>query len=195
MSPAYAEPQPSDRFQFAVFAFDDAPVMPFSDGMAAAEVVSDELVAAFQKHIDAGVSDGGIGKTLFSYGDESEGVCLLYAWFKPNFVIPRHKHGQDCLYFVVSGEAILGSRTMRAGDGFYVPKDTPYAYVAGPRGVEVLEYRTCIPSQQTGEFLETRPDRWEKFVGVVVENRDAWRAETVPPSQRQRVDDDAGSAV
>ena len=36
----------------------------------------------------------------------------------------------------------MGSQVLEAGDGFFVPSDAPYAYEAGPDGVEVLEFRS-----------------------------------------------------
>ena len=42
---------------------------------------------------------------------------------------------------MVAGEIILGKRRLGPGSGFFVPNGHPYKYVAGPIGVEVLEFR------------------------------------------------------
>jgi hypothetical protein len=70
-------------------------------------------------------------------------MSLVHAWFGPNFQLFRHSHPRygDCLYYIVAGEIIMGSRTLKAGDGFFVPNGAPYKYSAGPNGVEVLEFR------------------------------------------------------
>ena len=68
-------------------------------------------------------------------------MSLVHAWFGPGYRLPRHTHSADCLYYVISGSAVLGNHTLRAGDGFFVPANAPYQYDAGPEGVEVLEIR------------------------------------------------------
>jgi quercetin dioxygenase-like cupin family protein len=75
-------------------------------------------------------------------GDGDDGFSLVKAWFGPHFVLPRHSHDADCLYYVVEGSLVMGSRTVSAGNGFFVPAGAPYAYEAGPDGVVVLEFRT-----------------------------------------------------
>ncbi len=72
---------------------------------------------------------------------EDGGFSLMYAYFKPNYPLLRHKHEHDCLYVLISGEATMGSQTLKAGDSVFVPAFAPYGYTAGPEGVEVLEVR------------------------------------------------------
>jgi hypothetical protein len=100
-------------------------------------------------------------------------------------VIPRHIHGEDCLYFVISGHAVMGSKRLGAGDGFFVPAHTSYAYRAGEEGVEVLEFRHAAVGINT-TILDTAPVPWELFLDTVRTNKEAWRAEEVPPAQRGR---------
>ena len=87
------------------------------------------------------VAEGQVVKVLFRQPEDEGGFSLVYAWFKPHFMLPRHSHSADCLYYVLSGNATLGSQELAAGDGFFVPAGAPYQYTAGPEGVEVLEYR------------------------------------------------------
>jgi len=69
------------------------------------------------------------------------GLSLVVADFGPGYLLPRHSHSSDCAYYVLAGQAIMGKRVLEAGDGFFVPKNCPYAYRAGPEGVKVLEVR------------------------------------------------------
>ena len=79
---------------------------------------------------------------LFSQSGPN-GMSLVHVWFGPNLPLFRHSHPKygDCLYYVVAGEIILGKRRLGPGSGFFVPNGHPYKYVAGPIGVEVLEFR------------------------------------------------------
>jgi hypothetical protein len=181
-----AEFDVSDSSKFAIFEYDKAPTTLSSTALPIMEATSPAVGAAFRAMIDAGLDDGGYGKLLFNYGDEENGQCLLYSWFKPGFVVPRHTHGQDCLYFIVSGSVVLGSRTLRAGDGFYVPADKPYAFHAGPDGVEIVEFRRMLLQQTTATFLDTSEATWRRALEVVEHNHDAWVKEDVAPSQRAR---------
>lgn len=114
---------------------------------------------------------GGHDAVLFR-GDGENGFSLVKAWFGPHYVLPRHTHDGDCLYFVLEGSLIMGSQTLEAGDGFFVPSDAPYAYEAGPEGVIVLEFRTRtsfgmnIPGGQV--------DRLRRMAAVADEHADDW---------------------
>jgi mannose-6-phosphate isomerase-like protein (cupin superfamily) len=80
-------------------------------------------------------------KCLVEQSDDEGGFSLLHVWFKSNAPVIRHHHNDDCMYYVISGEAVMGSQTLRAGDSFFVPGLVDYQYRAGPEGVEVLEIR------------------------------------------------------
>jgi quercetin dioxygenase-like cupin family protein len=69
------------------------------------------------------------------------GFSLVTVEFGPGYLLPRHSHNSDCLYYIVEGELVMGNRTLGAGDGFFLPADQPYAYRAGPQGVKLLEFR------------------------------------------------------
>lgn len=176
----------SDRSHFAIFRFAEGFSAPMSSGLPIADASSPEIGAAFRRLIDAGLDDGGTGKVLFSFGDDEEGFCLMYLWLKPHMVIPRHIHGQDCLYLIISGEAILGSQRLAAGDGFYVPAETPYSYHAGEEGVEVLEFRHVPATGINGIFLDSKSGPWDRFLEVVKTNRDTWRGQEIAPIVRNQ---------
>jgi quercetin dioxygenase-like cupin family protein len=69
------------------------------------------------------------------------GFSLVTVEFGPGFLLPRHSHSSDCLYYIIDGQIEMGSRVLGAGDGFFLPADQPYAYRAGPQGVKLLEFR------------------------------------------------------
>jgi hypothetical protein len=112
-------------------------------------------------------------KVLFRPKEEG-GPSLVSGWFAPNFPLPRHSHSADCLYYVVSGQAILGSRVVDAGSGFYVPKDAPYSYRAGPEGVEILEFRNARSFDM--KIADRSVDSWRSMVAIAMENSELWRA-------------------
>lgn len=69
------------------------------------------------------------------------GFSLVTVEFDPGFLLPRHSHSSDCLYYIVEGEIVMGTRVLGPGDGFFVPAEQPYAYRVGPEGVKLLEFR------------------------------------------------------
>ena len=69
------------------------------------------------------------------------GFSLVTVDFGPGFLLPRHSHSSDCLYYIVAGQLVMGKRELGPGDGFFLPADQPYAYRAGPEGVKLLEFR------------------------------------------------------
>jgi mannose-6-phosphate isomerase-like protein (cupin superfamily) len=115
------------------------------------------------------------------YGDpespDDGGMSLVLARFGANFHLPRHSHSVDCLYYVVSGELRMGNRVVKAGGGFFAPADAPYGYVAGPDGVDVLEFRarSAYDSQ-----IHESPAGWTRILEAVRANREAWAEELAP---------------
>jgi quercetin dioxygenase-like cupin family protein len=69
------------------------------------------------------------------------GFSLVSIDFAPGFLLPRHSHSSDCLYYIVEGQIVMGKRELGPGDGFFLPAEQPYAYHAGPEGVKLLEFR------------------------------------------------------
>jgi len=134
--------------------------------------VDDAARAALPEFTAAG---GTFGMVLFGDPENPSdgGMSLVQTWFAPNFVLPRHSHSTDCLYYVVAGEVRLGSQTLSVGDGFYVSADSPYRYTAGPEGAEVLEFRTV--SAFDSRVRETSAG-WERILEAVRANRDDWEA-------------------
>jgi hypothetical protein len=120
---------------------------------------------------------GQLVKVLFQQDadeDGEEGMSLVWSWFGPGFTLPRHSHSADCLYYVVAGEARLGNRVVPAGSGFFVPDGAPYAYTAGPEGIQILEFRGV--SHFDMKITESLP-RWDKIVEGAQANQERWAEE------------------
>ena len=47
-----------------------------------------------------------------------EGFSLVSLDFPPGAMLPRHSHSADCLYYIVSGGIVMGTRELGPGDGF-----------------------------------------------------------------------------
>jgi quercetin dioxygenase-like cupin family protein len=124
--------------------------------------------------------DAAIGSQLKVLARDPSGFSLLHVWFKANYPLPRHSHNTDCMYYVISGAAVMGNQTLRAGDSFFVPGDAPYQYVAGPDGVEVLEVR------YGAEYFDSKvfggADRMQTLAAAVDANREQWEAADVSPT-------------
>ena len=104
---------------------------------------------------------------------EEGGFSLVYLFFKPNFPLFRHRHENDCLYVLLSGSARMGNQVLRAGDSFFVPALAPYAYTAGPQGVEVLEIRHNA-ERFTVMFADNPPSRLEEAKAAIENNAESW---------------------
>jgi quercetin dioxygenase-like cupin family protein len=114
---------------------------------------------------------GGHDAVVFK-GEGMEGFSLVRAWFGPHYVLPRHTHDSDCLYYVVDGSLVMGAQTLVAGDGFFVPAGAPYAYEAGAEGVTVLEFRTRTTFDM--RILGGQVDRLRRADAVAREHGEAW---------------------
>ncbi|HVM66809.1 MAG TPA: hypothetical protein VMU14_18215 [Acidimicrobiales bacterium] len=155
----------------------EAPNLEATDFMSPPQM-SPEARAGLSESTRAGIMDGGVVKVL---ARDEDGFSLVHVWFKPNYPLPRHSHDADCMYYVISGSAVMGNQVLRPGDAFFVPADAPYQYDAGPDGVEVLEVR-----HGTGRFDMKIPDasaeRWRAMADAVEANRERWAGEPVSPT-------------
>jgi quercetin dioxygenase-like cupin family protein len=134
-----------------------------------------ELDPAVYTTLDLTPLAAGSRVTVLFRGDGPDGFSLVHARFGPGYRLPRHSHSADCLYFVVSGEAVMGRRVVKAGDGFFVKADQPYAYQAGPDGVEVLEFRGATAFDM--QIFDQTVERWEPIVAAALANQARWHAE------------------
>jgi len=103
-------------------------------------------------------------------------MSLVHAWFGPGYRLPRHSHSADCLYYVVAGEAHMGKRVIKAGDGFFVEADQPYTYTAGPEGIEILEFRAAAAFDM--QIFDQTVAKWQPIIDAATANRDQWLTAT-----------------
>jgi hypothetical protein len=152
-----------------------------ADGVAYSETACMDLAGltpvildGIQRAAEAGADDANVVKLLFSM----PGLSLTYAWFKSGFPLPLHSHNCDCLYYIVAGSLLLGNDELGPGDGFFVGDGVPYTYRPGPRGVEVLEFRTA--DHFDIRFLGKTTAFWNKTVKVLEDRRADWADEQPP---------------
>ena len=134
--------------------------------------------AAFGSVLSEGRERGTVVRVL---SKAPSGLSLVYAWFKSLYPLPPHSHDADCMYYVVSGELTMGSETLRAGDGLYVPANTFYSFTAGPEGVEILEFRAADAFDTV--VRSGTEAAWARAASVVQERLPLWKSEAAP-SQR-----------
>lgn len=130
-------------------------------------------MASLMQH---GMMEGGQVKLLYS----RPGMSLTYCWFKSGYPLPRHSHSADCLYFIVSGSLKIGTEELGAGDGFFLGTDVPYAYVPGPNGVEVMEFRTS--DKFDFRSLANSKAYWDKMLSNLLAAKEKWPEEAAAPS-------------
>jgi hypothetical protein len=70
---------------------------------------------------------------------------------------------------------------LRQGDGFFIPAGAPYAYDAGPDGVELLEIRHNV-EQFDLQLLESSTTKWTAMADTIASHRDAWAADAISPT-------------
>jgi quercetin dioxygenase-like cupin family protein len=138
--------------EFAIF--DGGPAIPLR------EMFTEVVFAPTADPGFAAVRGNGLRSLVpFCHAGE-QGFSIVRVYLAPNYILPAHTHDVDCLYYVLTGEVLLGKRSIRAGGGFFVPAGKAYGYAAGPEGSEVLELRHATRF----DFRETErsPARWAK---------------------------------
>jgi len=150
----------------------DAVPMAESGAMSAPHFDADDMQALAADGPRPKTVAMGIEDKLVFQGEGPEGSSLVRAWLGPHYVLPRHSHSGDCLYYIVEGSITMGAQTLMAGDGFFVPSNAPYAYEAGAYGAVVLEFRTqtSFDMQIPGGQLE----RWRRMATVAEEHGEHW---------------------
>jgi quercetin dioxygenase-like cupin family protein len=131
-----------------------------------------EIDPAVGEAVDLRLLNAGQHVTVLFKGEGPDGFSLVHARFEPGYRLPRHSHSADCLYYVVSGEAHMGSRVLKPGDGFFILAEAPYAYTAGPDGVEVLEFRhaTTFDIKIRDKTLE----HWKPVIDAIKAHGETW---------------------
>jgi quercetin dioxygenase-like cupin family protein len=153
------------------FRIADAPSLD-DDGMMVM-APADIDPAAFAGYDRAQAVLGQAVKVLFK-GQGEDGFSLVHARFEAGYRLPRHSHDSDCLYVVIAGELHMGTRVLGTGDGFFIKADAPYAYTAGPQGVEVLEFRTATSFDI--KIRDTSVEDWKPYADAVRAFGPQWAA-------------------
>ena len=158
---------------FAIFRGKDAPLLGETGAMPLPSIAA-ESMPEFERAVASGLGDGEQVRLLFS----TPGFSLTHVWFKKDFPLPLHSHDAHCLYYIVGGSLRIGDKTLGKGDGFFLPKDMPYTYRAGPEGVQLLEFRNadCFDFQ----FRADTPAFWKKAADICAANRDDWKVAPMP---------------
>lgn len=127
------------------------------------------------------LSTNGLGadgfKSWFLFQDPA-GMSLLRVWFKSGYVLPRHSHHSDCLYYILAGEVRMGNQVLKKGDGFLVPSDAAYTYDVGPDGVEVLEFRSSPDFNLV--YRNNDNAHWSRIVQAFDQGASRWADEPAP---------------
>jgi len=94
-------------------------------------------------------------KALVNPAGES-GCSLQAVKYRPNSVVPRHRHDVAQVVMILEGEARLGSRVIKPGAGYYTPAGFAYSVHAGPEGVTLVEFRPT-PLNFSSEYDAAKP--------------------------------------
>jgi quercetin dioxygenase-like cupin family protein len=175
-----AEATNQPRRGISIFRAEEAIPLLDTDFMAMPEMTG-EALAAGGPEIYMASAPGTDVRVAVRQTPEEGGFSILHVWFKADYPVPRHTHNADCLYYVVSGSAVMGAQTLRTGDGFFIPAGAPYGYTAGPDGVELLEIRHRV-QQFDIQLLESNAGKWAAMADTIASHREAWEAATVSPT-------------
>ena len=119
-----------------------------------------------------GGSDAGV--LFFEPGaDPDRTMNVSFVDMAPHYIIPRHSHDNDCLYYVTRGELHLGNRVVRAGEGMFVPAHAPYGYQVGPDGAHVLEFQAAIRGREATRWYEDDAG-WQRVLDNARAHHDDW---------------------
>ncbi len=168
------------RRGISIFRAEQATPLPETDFMAMPQMTG-EALAAGGPEIFMASAPGTDVRVAVRQTPEEGGFSILHVWFKADYPVPRHSHDADCMYYIVSGSAVMGTRTLRTGDGFFIPAGAPYGYNAGPDGVELLEIRRCVAQFDT-QMLESNAGKWAAMADTIASHREAWEADMVSPT-------------
>jgi quercetin dioxygenase-like cupin family protein len=175
-----SEATPRERRGISIFRAEEATPLMETDFMGMPSM-TDEAVAAGGPEIFMASGPGTDVRIAVRQTPEEGGFSILHVWFKADYPVLRHTHDADCMYYIVSGSAILGAQTLRAGDGFFIPAGAPYSYNAGPHGVELLEIRHCVQHFDL-QMLESSAGKWAAMAATIDSHRAAWEADTISPT-------------
>jgi AraC-like ligand binding domain len=164
----------SAKAGFAIFRGQDAPLLGETGAMPVPPIAA-ECMPEFERAVASGLGDGEQVRLMFS----TPGFSLTHVWFKKDFPLPLHSHDAHCLYYITAGTLRIGDKTLGKGDGFFIPRDMPYTYRAGPEGVELLEFRNA--DRFDFQFRADTPAFWRKAADICAANQEEWKKAPPPP--------------
>jgi len=166
-----------------MIVFRGADAVPLDSETMPSEAPDAGTLAALQQIAALGIDqEAGSRSRIIFKEPGAQGMSLVHVWFKSGYVLPRHSHDGDCLYYIIGGELSMGAHTLRKGDGMFLPGDHAYGYVAGPEGVELLEFRNAT---RFNIALKGNDDaHWSRVIETLRDRPPIWDNETAPPSER-----------
>lgn len=97
--------------------------------------------------LDAMPGDSAKYRVFVHHEGDEQTPQLLSIQFDPGDSIEPHAHRVDEIMVVLRGEARFGRQRFGAGSSVFIPAGTLYAFVAGPEGATILNFR---PVRDTG---------------------------------------------
>lgn len=165
------------RKKMQVFRFADGE--PLSQDIMPFVGVDEKLMQGFAKIASVGADKHSVDNTVCLFREPGDGgMSLVYAWLKSGFVLPRHSHDADCMYYVIGGSLKMGTQTLCKGDGVFIPANQDYTYDVGPDGVEVLEFRTANTFHI--KFANNDEAHLDRMVDAARKGKEVWPSETAP---------------
>jgi quercetin dioxygenase-like cupin family protein len=154
--------------KFAIFTAADAPTLEETGMMDAMSFTVDGADQAPVSEAEEDRLHAGAHLTVPFRQEGPGGFSLVSIEFAPGYLLPRHSHSSDCLYYIVEGGIVMGRRELGPGDGFFLPADQVYAYHAGPTGVKLLEFR-----HETAFDMKVYENDMAQYRAEAVESMDA----------------------
>ena len=74
------------------------------------------------------------------FGSEKE-LQLAEIDYLPGAEAVIHKHDDDEIIYIVSGEMHFGDKILGPGSSLYIPGDSYYGFTAGPNGLRIVNFR------------------------------------------------------
>ena len=176
---------PAQRKRMTVFRRKDATmldheIMPFT-GMDV------KMMAGFGRLVAATRTED-VPQVLVLFREPGDrGLSLSYAWFKSGYILPRHSHDADCVYYIIAGEVKMGSTRIAAGEGIFIPANDGYTFEVGPIGCELLEFRNA--TQFHIHFQGDDDAYFDRMIQLQVDKAASWKIEPRPSEVARAVTD------
>lgn len=168
---AAERPGPAEPGRMVIFEGAKAPTLDETGMMSTPELREDATVSDDTMEVLAERSHATSKLTVPFRQAGAGGFSLVDIEFGPGYLLPRHSHSTDCLYYIVSGGIEMGQRRLGPGDGFFLPAGQAYAYRAGPEGVKLLEFRHAARFDM--QILEKDMDRFREKMETSLRDAEA----------------------